>query len=254
MSLAYQRLADRVLDSEGDGGAFELSLDIGDGGTALGQITTESTLEVTVRAENRGDEFGFQSFDVTVDGRTVGTVSFSLGGGQTESDSVRFSPQTTGTKTVAVGGQSTTITVEAPAAPADIEVLPTIDIRVVGSGLGAQLGQITTESTVEATVSATNRGDEFGSASFPVTIDGQQVGTVSFSLGSGASGEDSVRFTPPSAGTFTVAANGATASIEVQKPAGPPAPPTPTLGGVPLVVLLGGAGLFTLLLIVALVA
>lgn len=91
---------------------------------------TEATIAVTV--ENVGEQLVQPRLDVAVDGEVVGSLDFGIGPGAEQTRRLSWTPQTAGTKEVAVGDLTHLVIVEAGGPPAPGEPTPTPEPQFPG--------------------------------------------------------------------------------------------------------------------------
>lgn len=165
---------------------------------------------VTIFADNFGDAAGSESFTVTANGRSIGSVTFNIDAGTFGSEELSWTPQEAGSVTIAAGDDpGTTVDVQPSAAEANIQV----------TGVSASPNPVSAGSQTTISVAAKNTGDVTGSREFPVYI-GSDTREVSFDLGPGQTGTETLSWTFGSAGTFTAEAGFESTSITVQQASG----------------------------------
>ncbi|MFB6104872.1 MAG: CARDB domain-containing protein, partial [Halobacteriaceae archaeon] len=149
--------------------------------SAPNRVDPNTTITVTATITNVGDGPGTLTVPVTVDGTrvTVRTVALDENASTTVSFTTTLS--TPGTKTIAVGSASTTVTVGDPAA-------------LTVESVTIQDTSVTVGETVLVTATIQNTGDLAGSTTITLRDDGTVIGERNISVSGGES--VTVRFTP----------------------------------------------------------
>ena len=173
-------------------------------------VASGASVTVTVAVANTGTEAGTHDVILKVNGATEQTKTVSLNAGGSTTVSFTVTESAAGTYTVAVETLTGSFKVEAPAAFAY-------------SNLSVTPAEATPGAAVAVSVTVKNNGDQSGTYSVELKLDGASKETKTGTLAGGASA--TVTFTVSSAaeGTHTVAVGTLSGSFKVTTPP-PPAP------------------------------
>lgn len=215
-------------DVEPSGTVSVTGLQTNPGEPAVGEPTQ---VEVTMR--NTTSEATRAEFEVVADRganrptEDLGTASRFLGPGETDTDALQWTPSEAGEWTITAGGEAITVSVsEGPT------------LRVEQVRLANPPARVEKRAFID--VVAVNEGDSFGTRTVSVTVDGTQVGSVSFSLDDGDRRVKTVEWVPVDSGEKTIQAGGATTLVTVEAGSGggpPPEPPVQPGDPVPAIAL-----------------
>lgn len=146
-----------------------------------GTITVGDTVTITVTVTNNGEESGDYSISLDI-GDWRQTVTGTLAGGESESRTYQYIPDSAGAYNVAVGGLTASFNAEAKA----VIKQPT-PANFVVSNLQVSPENVTEGETVQVTVDVANTGEESGSYTVQLMVDGVTVDTSDITLSGGAS-------------------------------------------------------------------
>ena len=183
--------------------------------TSVSPSTVESGSSVTVTAEvsNTGDETGDVRVTLKVSGAEVESEIVTLDAGDDTTLTWTVTETTPGTYTVDVNGDTATFTVEALPTPADIET----------SNLTVTPASIQAGDDVTVTVDVENSGEESGSYTVEVELDGTVEDSETVTLSGGASTTVTFTVTSETEGAHTVEVDSLSDSFTVEEaPAGIP--------------------------------
>lgn len=159
---------------------------------STGQV--DQPVNLTARARNTLVSHETRTFDVTADGEAVGSLTFSVSPGGTDSETLEWVPDEPGTYQIAVDDATIDVLVEAPPS--------TGDIRVTGIDLPG--GPPRVDEAIQVVISARNPGNSHAEENITVTAEGGMIGTVSFSLGPGETASKTLTWTPQSEGRTSI--------------------------------------------------
>ncbi len=169
------------------------------------------TIIVSATVINTGDESGTFSLDLYVNDEKRDTQSVQLDGGETTTVQFEVTEEAEGTYVVKVGDLTESFEISSdaePAKPAEFEVKDlTVDPSSVIAG-----------ETIEIFVKVTNVGEESGTYTANLKIDGTTVDTRTITLAGGATQVIKFELTETNAGTHTVEIDDATGSFTVEAP------------------------------------
>lgn len=178
----------------------------------LDDITFDgSTVEVTWSKKREGDGLiGHQLYQVVVGGTVIFEEEAQIAGGRWDTetasgageagDSVQIKMASTFTD------DTTSISGTVPQIPSPEPLVTNVDVSP---------SSVTVGQSVQITVTMQNQGDAPFSGSRGVTVDGQQIGSLSFSVPAGGSQDKSLSWTPQTEGTKTVSVEGSSVSDTV---------------------------------------
>ena len=177
--------------------------------TSVSPRTVESGTSVTVTAEvsNTGDETGDVRVTLKVNGAEVESEVVTLEADDDTTLTWTVTETTPGTYTVDVNGDTATFTVEAPPTPADIET----------SNLTVSPASIQAGEDVTITVDVENSGEESGSYTVEVELDGTVMDSESVTLSGGASTTVTFTVTSETEGAHTVEVDSLSGSFTVEE-------------------------------------
>jgi len=195
--------------------AFELS----DLSVAPAQVGVGESVTVSAKVTNVGEESGSYMVTLKVDGVAVDSETVTLDGGASTTVSFTVVKNVAGTYTVAVDGLSGSFTVSAapPPAPAEFEV----------SDLSVSPSEVEPGESVTVSATVSNVGEESGSYTVELKVDGVVVDSVMVTLDGGASMSVSFTVTSEVEGSHTAEVDGLSGSFTVTAPPPPPPPPKP---------------------------
>lgn len=169
-------------------------------------VETGEAVTVTATITNTGDEIGDIRVTMT-EGSTEESEVLTLDAGASETLTWTITKATAGTYTVDVNGETTSWTVEAPPTPAAFET----------SNLAVTPATIMAGEDVTVTVDVENTGEESGSTTVSVELDGVEVDSEMVTLDGGASTTVSFTITSETEGAHTVEVDGESASFTVEE-------------------------------------
>jgi len=179
--------------------------------TSRKEAEVGDTITVSVTAANIGDEAGEFSLELFVNDQKIETKSIQLDADETKSVQFEIVENTEGEYTVKVGSLTTSFTITAEAQevkPAEFQVT---DLTVNPSS--AMAGE-----AVEVSVEATNVGEESGTYTVNLKIDGTTRDSKDVTLAGQATDIVTFEVTETSAGTHTVEVDSKTVSFTVEAP------------------------------------
>jgi hypothetical protein len=174
-------------------------------------VEPDETVTVSVTAMNVGEVEGSYTVELLIDGVKVDEYTVTLDGGFSETVEFTVTEDTDGTYAVSIGELSDSFTVETPPlppTPAEFELS-----NLVVSPTTVEIGE-----PVSVSVTVTNVGEEAGSYTAELLIDGSKVDEDMVTLVGGAS--ETVEFTGVSGeeGSHTVSVGDLTGSFTVEMP------------------------------------
>ena len=177
------------------------------------QVNTGAMVTVQVTVRNIGDLEGTATVDLYINSVKEQTKSATLAGGASTTVSFSVSKATAGTYAVKIGDQTGSFTVVTPPTPASFTY----------SGLTVSPAEVGPGVSVSVSVTVTNTGQQSGTYSAELKLDGTTTDTKTGTLAGGAS--TTVGFTVSSQvqGTHNVQVGTQTGSFRVTAP--PPTPP-----------------------------
>ncbi|RLJ01882.1 MAG: hypothetical protein DRP11_03745 [Candidatus Aenigmatarchaeota archaeon] len=195
--------------------AFEIS----DLSVTPAQVGVGESVTVSAKVTNVGEESGSYTVTLKVDGVAVDSETVTLDGGASTTVSFTVVKNVAGTYTVAVDGLSGSFTVSAapPPAPAEFEV----------SDLSVSPSEVEPGESVTVSATVSNVGEESGSYTVELKVDGVVVDSETVTLDGGTSTSVSFTVTSEVEGSHTVAVDGLSGSFTVTAPPPPPPPPKP---------------------------
>jgi uncharacterized protein YfaS (alpha-2-macroglobulin family) len=167
---------------------------------------------VTVNVENMGSDPGVYTLTLKIDGTTEQTKKLSLSPGQQQTVQWTISKTQTKSYSVDVNGLTGTFTVESPPAPAAFTL----------SNLVATPATVDPSIPVTVSVSVKNTGDQSGSTTVELKVNGVVAETKTVTVGAGASTTVTFTVTKDTAGSYTMAVGSLTGSFTVKTPEPPP--------------------------------
>jgi len=183
------------------------------------EVEPGDDVSVSVLVTNVGEESGNYTVTLTVDSVEEDTETVTLTGGASTSVSFTVSKTAEATYSVAVNGLTSSFTVEIPEIteppePAEFEV----------SDLSVTPSEIDAGDDVSVSMTVSNVGEESGSHTIEVKVDGVLVDSGTVTLDGGASTTVSFTVTSSIAGSHAVAVDGVSGSFSVRAPPEPPEP------------------------------
>ncbi len=183
------------------------------------EVEPGDDVSVSVLVTNVGEESGNYTVTLTVDSVEEDTETVTLTGGASTSVSFTVSKTAEATYSVAVNGLTSSFTVEIPEIteppePAEFEV----------SDLSVTPPEIDAGDDVSVSMTVSNVGEESGSHTIEVKVDGVLVDSGTVTLDGGASTTVSFTVTSSIAGSHAVAVDGVSGSFSVRAPPEPPEP------------------------------
>ena len=174
-------------------------------------VEPDETVTVSVTVMNVGEVEGSYTAELLIDGVKVDEYTVTLDGGFSETVEFTVTEDTDGTYTVSIGELSDSFTVETPPpppTPAEFELS-----NLVISPTTVEIGE-----PVSVSVTVTNIGEEAGSYTTELLIDGSKVDEDMVTLVGGAS--ETVEFTGVSGeeGSHTVSVGDLSGSFTVEMP------------------------------------
>jgi len=183
--------------------------------TDLGVSRTEAevgeTIIVSATVTNIGDESGSFSLDLFVNNQKRETRTIQLASGETTTEEFEVTEEAEGTYVVKVGDltKSFEITSEAqPVKPAEFQVTELVINPV----------SVLADEIVDVSVKVTNVGEESGSYSVNLKIDGTIIETRDVTLSGGATEVVKFEVTETNPGTHTIKINDQSGSFIVEAP------------------------------------
>jgi hypothetical protein len=202
----YPYLSAETVAALPDLGEFEVSdLTISPETAEPGEVVT-----ISVNVENVGTGTSSYTVNLKIDGTTEESTQLSLAADDEETVTWTVSKTTAKTYNVDVNGLTGSFTVEEPAPPAPAEF--------VLSNLAVSPTTVETGETVTVSVTVTNVGEEAGSHTAELLVDGSKVDEETVTLVGGAS--ETIEFTGVSGdeGTHTVSVGDLSGSFTVEAP------------------------------------
>ncbi len=182
---------------------FSVSADISDA-----TVTSGTPVTVTADVENTGDEVGSIDIVLKVNGVVIETETVVLGAGESTPISWTVTKTTPGTYTIDVNGETATFTVEAAPEPAAFET----------SSLTVTLASVQAGEDVTVTVTVENTGEESGSYTVEVELDGTMIDSESVTLDGGASTTVTFTVSSETEGSHTVSVDDLSETFTVEAP------------------------------------
>ena len=182
---------------------FSVSADVSDT-----TVTSGTPVTVTADVENTGDDVGSIEVTLRVNGVVTETETVVLGAGETTSVTWTVTKTAPGTYSVDINGETATFTVEAAPEPAAFET----------SGLTVTPASVQAGEDVTVTVTVENTGEESGSYTVEVELDGTMVDSESVTLDGGASTTVSFTVSSETEGSHTVSVDTLSESFTVEAP------------------------------------
>ncbi len=173
-------------------------------------------VQVSVNVTNVGEAMDNYSVTLIIDDLPTETKTVQLSGG--ESETVEFSATgiAEGNHTVQIGDltRELTITLEAPPEAANIQV----------TYLGISRTRAMVGETITVSATATNLGDETGSYSMVLFVNGEERETRDIQLAGGETTTENFEVVEQAEGTYEVKVGDLTKSFEITSEAQPPTP------------------------------
>jgi hypothetical protein len=182
---------------------FSVSADV-----SAATVTSGTPVTVTADVENTGDEVGDIEVVLKVNGVVTETETVVLGAGDSTSVTWAVTKTTPGTYTVDVNGETATFTVEAAPEPAAFET----------SNLTVTPASVQAGEDITVTVTVENTGEESGSYTVEIELDGAMVDSESVTLDGGASTPVSFTVSSETEGSHTVTVDDLSESFTVEAP------------------------------------
>ncbi len=183
------------------------------------EVEPGDIVSVSVLVTNVGEESGDYTVTLTVDSVEEDTETVTLIGGASASVSFTVSKTAEATYSVEVNGLTSSFTVATPEIPeppepAEFEV----------SDLSVTPSEIDAGDDVSVSMTVSNVGEESGSHTIEVKVDGVLVDSGTVTLDGGASTTVGFTVTSSIAGSHAVAVDGLSGSFSVSAPPEPPEP------------------------------
>ena len=183
------------------------------------EVEPGEDVSISVSVTNVGEHSGNYTVTLTVDYVEEGTETVTLAGGASTSVSFTLSRTAEATYSVEVNGLSGSFKVETPEEPeppepAEFELT---DLSVTPSEIDAG-------DDVSVSITVSNVGDESGSHTIEVEVDGVLMDSGTVTLDGGASKTVGFTVTSSSTGSHTVSVDGLQGSFSVREPPEPPEP------------------------------
>ena len=183
------------------------------------EVEPGDDVSVSVLITNVGEESGNYTVTLTIDSVEEDTETVTLTGGASASVLFTVSKTAEATYSVAVNGLTSSFKVETPEIPeppepAEFEVS---DLSVIPSEIDAG-------DDVSVSMTVSNVGEESGSHTIEVKVDGVLVDSGTVTLDGGASTTVGFTVTSSIAGSHAVAVDGLSGSFSVSAPPEPPEP------------------------------
>ncbi|MCW4017258.1 MAG: hypothetical protein NWF00_01015 [Candidatus Bathyarchaeota archaeon] len=191
--------------------AFTLTSTVSYSDLAINRTTAQidEPIGITVKVTNKAPETGSYSLTLLINNAEVQTKTGQIAGEASESVLFEVTEQSEGTYQVKVAGLTGAFTITpsaAPPKPAEFQVSNlTVDPEVVESG-----------ETVTVTAEVTNVGEESGSYTAELTVNGQTKDTQTVQLSGGATSTVTFTVTEAAKGDYTVQIGGETGTFTVQ--------------------------------------
>jgi len=189
------------------------------------EVDIGGTVTISATVTNTGDGSG--SYDVTlkIDSTVITTERVTLAGGENEELTFTVSEDASGTHSVDVNGLKGTFSVKA--APVVPPVVPPTPAKFTVSDVTISPAEVDTDQTVTISVDVANIGEQSGSYTVTLKVDGVIIATKDVTLVGGASQKVTFTTSKDVAGTYSVDVNGKSGTFTVKAPlAVPPPPPT----------------------------
>jgi len=171
---------------------------------------------ISFTVTNIGEQTGSYLVDLKIDGVTIARRTGELEPGESETRSYELTPEMLGYYSVEVGdprvlGLTGSFTVKAPPKPAEFEA----------SNLVVTPQEVVPGGTIMVSATITNIGEESGSHTVELKLDGQVVDSESITLNGGASVTVTLTTTSEAEGSHSVEIDGLSGSFTVEAPAPP---------------------------------
>lgn len=190
-------------------GEFEVS----DLSISPSSVETGDTVTITATVANIGDETGSYVVNLKIEGTTEETEQVSLGPSESEEFTWTVSEATAGTYSVDVNGETGSFTVTAP---------PPTPANIAYDDISVSPMAVMEGDTVTVTVTLENTGEESGSETVELKVDGTMVDSETVTV----AGEDTetVTFTITAGetGVYSIEVGSLSDSYSVEAPVEPP--------------------------------
>ncbi|MCK4884910.1 hypothetical protein KAS24_02455, partial [Candidatus Bathyarchaeota archaeon] len=172
--------------------------------------------QISVNVTNVGDETSNYTVTLIIDDEPIATKTVQLSGLETATLDFTATGITEGDHTVKIGDLtgSLKVTMEAPTRPAEIQV----------TDLGVSWTEAAVGETLIVSATATNIGDEGGSFSLDLFVNGEKRETRNIQLGSGETTTVEFEVVEAVEGTYVVKVRDLTKSFEITSEAQPVKP------------------------------
>ena len=180
-------------------------------------VEPDETVKISVKVTNTGTSSGTKTIKLTIDGVVEKSETVTIGVQESETVSWNVRKTTTGTYSVDVNGLIGSFNVETEEGP---EPQPPEPASFILSNLVVSPSTVEPDETVTVSVTVMNVGEEAGSYTADLLIDGSKVDEDTVSLVGGAS--ETVEFTGVSGeeGSHTVSVGDLSGSFTVEMPEG----------------------------------
>jgi hypothetical protein len=177
------------------------------------QVAPGETFSVTATVENNGDTAGTFVGGLTADGAVISTARTTVGAGETTTMTLRSQTSETGTFDLLVNGTSAgTLTVSSAADTGS-------DFVVTNASLEST--QVDVDEPFSVTATVENRGDEAGTYTAGLVVDGRVVVTETAAIPAGESRPIELQYLVNRSGEFPISVNGTSAgTLTVGDPTG----------------------------------
>jgi PKD repeat protein len=179
-------------------------------------VNVGSPVTVSVTVKNTGDLEGTTTVDLLVNSVKEQGKTVTLAGGASQTVTFTVTKTVAGSYTVKVGSLTGSFTVVKPLTPAAFTF----------SGLVVSPADVAPGAEVTVSVSVKNTGEQSGTYSAELKLDGATKETKTGTLAGGASSTVTFKVSSQAEGTHTVQVGTLTGSFKVTKPVTPP-PPAP---------------------------
>jgi len=172
------------------------------------RVETGEAVTTSIRVSNVGDEAGNCTVTLMVNGLVEQRETITVGAGASTTVSFSVVKRIVGVYHIEVDGLTGSFTVVAPPAPAEFEV----------SGLVLSPIEVDPSEEVQVSFTVSNIGEEAGSHSVEVKVDGENVDSRSVTLSGGEAASLSFSISSEEEGSHTVEVDGLKTSFEVYVP------------------------------------
>jgi len=184
-------------------------------------VEPDETVKISVKVTNTGAKSGTKTVKLTIDGVVEKSEDITLGVQESETVSWNVKKTTPGTYSVDVNGLIGSFKVETEEGP---EPEPPEPASFILSNLVVSPSTVEPDETVTVSVTVMNVGEESGSYTVELLIDGVKVDEYTVTLDGGFSETVEFTVTEDTEGTYTASIGELSDSFTVETPTPPPTP------------------------------